>query len=121
MDIWDDFDEIHTSENVRPYVYDETQLYCIIGLEHGGVTLENIVLGSWSQAAEIFQQVADTLAKGEAKFEFEVEFIPMSPLSDTKSGLSTVICTVETWSLVLTKFLTQIAREMLQQRIATSP
>jgi len=48
------------------------------------VTLENILLGSWSQAVGIFQQVADTLARGEAKFEFEVEFLSVGLLSNTK-------------------------------------
>ena len=72
MELWDIYDQEHDSENDRPARYSSEQLYCVIGLEHGGVTLENIVLVSWSQAVEIFEQVTHALARGETQHQFEV-------------------------------------------------
>ncbi|KAA8907348.1 hypothetical protein FN846DRAFT_889905 [Sphaerosporella brunnea] len=71
VELWDAFDEERGSENMRPSLYSENQLFSIIMLENGGKDLEHTELYSWEEAADVFWQVATALSRGEEQREFE--------------------------------------------------
>lgn len=71
LEQWDLWNSEHESESERPDWYKETQRYCIVSLEHGGLDLEHFEIQSWDQARSIFLEIAATLAKAEEYREFE--------------------------------------------------
>lgn len=79
---WDEFKRDRGSDGTRPDSFNERQLYSIIVLPHAGVDLETYTFGKtagsskqstgWRDAAEIFWQVARSLASAEERLRFEV-------------------------------------------------
>ncbi|KAI9634839.1 uncharacterized protein MKK02DRAFT_37715 [Dioszegia hungarica] len=71
---WDAYADSHGTENVRPSCFDKTQEYVVIFLRDGGADLEAFTFAKktgWVQAAGVFWQVADALARAEEWAEFE--------------------------------------------------
>lgn len=48
-----------------------SQLYVVLVLAHGGTDVEGVKLSTWTQAASVFWQVADSLARAELACQFE--------------------------------------------------
>ncbi|KAK9369679.1 hypothetical protein V1509DRAFT_618787 [Lipomyces kononenkoae] len=69
--LWDEFDTVKGSENLRPDIYDDDQYYCIIILNNAGIDLEHFQVRSWREAAVIFWTVARSIANAEKYVEFE--------------------------------------------------
>src|SRR5438874_7923988 len=61
-----------SAEDLRPDFYSADQLFCVVSLEDGGLSLSHFKLHSWAEAFDIFWQVALTLKCGEEACEFEV-------------------------------------------------
>jgi hypothetical protein len=59
------------SENLRPDVYDDDQLFALLVMPHGGCDLESFEVKSWSAARSIWSQVVLGLAIAEEKRRFE--------------------------------------------------
>ncbi|XP_076055963.1 haspin isoform X2 [Oratosquilla oratoria] len=71
LDMWDQFDTEKGSENDRPDLFPDTQLYIILEFGHGGQDLESFVFNNAGQAVAIFLQIAYSLAVSEQELEFE--------------------------------------------------
>lgn len=74
---WDNYAETHGTENIRPSCFDAQQEYVVIFLRDGGDDLEAFEFAKktgWVQAAGVFWQVTDALARAEEWTEFEVSF-----------------------------------------------
>ena len=71
LELWDKFEDKNGTENDRPDVFSEDQLY--IGLEYGngGKDLEKYVFKNPDQAFSAWNQVAHTLAVAEHGYKFE--------------------------------------------------
>ena len=71
LELWDQFSSKKGTENDRPDVFSEDQLY--IGLEYGngGKDLEKFVFKNPDQALCAWNQVAHTLAVAEQSYQFE--------------------------------------------------
>ncbi|XP_010475780.1 PREDICTED: serine/threonine-protein kinase haspin homolog [Camelina sativa] len=67
---WEEWDDIHGSENDHPD-FPEKQCYVMFVLEHGGKDLESFVLLNFDEARSLLVQVTAGLAVAEAAFEFE--------------------------------------------------
>jgi hypothetical protein len=52
--------------------FKEDQLYAVVCLAHGGSDLETVRLKTWSEAASILWQVAESLSRAEREMQFEV-------------------------------------------------
>jgi len=64
-----------------PDLFDESQRFALIVLADGGVDLESFQFDStigWKQAAGVFWQTADALARAEQWTCFEVSFLLLS-------------------------------------------
>ncbi|XP_076461813.1 uncharacterized protein LOC143294262 [Babylonia areolata] len=68
---WDIFHEKKNSENDRPDVFGDDQLYIMLEFGDGGCDLDACKLTSAAQAISILQQVACALAVGEQELKFE--------------------------------------------------
>ncbi|WVQ84372.1 hypothetical protein IAT38_006524 [Cryptococcus sp. DSM 104549] len=74
LDHWDHYKSTEGSASVRPSAFSASQKYCIVVLTHSGVDLEFFTFDSPRarvQAAGIFWQVAETLARAEEWTKFE--------------------------------------------------
>lgn len=69
---WDDF-KAHDprSENARPDILPDTQLYAVLCMDDAGTELEHTPLSSWAQRAAVFWQTAYAIAAAEQSAEFE--------------------------------------------------
>ncbi|XP_019090973.1 PREDICTED: serine/threonine-protein kinase haspin homolog [Camelina sativa] len=67
---WEEWDDLHGSENDHPD-FPEKQCYVMFVLEHGGKDLESFVLLNFDEARSLLVQVTAGLAVAEAAFEFE--------------------------------------------------
>ncbi|XP_010501394.1 PREDICTED: serine/threonine-protein kinase haspin homolog [Camelina sativa] len=67
---WEEWDNLHGSENDHPD-FPEKQCYVMFVLEHGGKDLESFVLLNFDEARSLLVQVTAGLAVAEAAFEFE--------------------------------------------------
>jgi serine/threonine-protein kinase haspin len=75
LDEWDRFNECQGSESVRPSAFTSRQQYAFLVLADGGDDLETYrfqLSKGWVQAAAVFWQVADALARAEEYAQFEV-------------------------------------------------
>jgi serine/threonine-protein kinase haspin len=70
MRLWDDYDEMKHSKNLRPE-FEPNQQYLIMDLEYGGIDLENFKVLTWKQSLEIFWKVVKYLNQAEEKYKFE--------------------------------------------------
>lgn len=68
---WDAWDTKNESENDRPDVFSDQQLFAILLLEYGGPDLEHTELQSWDQAISIVQQLTLSLSAAEHHLSFE--------------------------------------------------
>lgn len=68
---WDKFSSRNKSENVRPDLFTESQLYCIIVQSDAGMDLKRYELESWTDAESIFWQTVTALAQAEERSQFE--------------------------------------------------
>ncbi|XP_019732281.1 uncharacterized protein haspin isoform X2 [Hippocampus comes] len=73
LDAWDTFDRKKGSENDRPDLFENDQLFLILEFEFGGVDLENSngTLSSVAVAKSILHQVTAALAVAEQQLNFE--------------------------------------------------
>lgn len=72
---WDSYKRKWGSENIRPSCYGKDQRYVVFCLADGGFDLESFTFDSklgWCEAAGVFWQTADALARAEEAAEFEV-------------------------------------------------
>ncbi|XP_074870073.1 LOW QUALITY PROTEIN: serine/threonine-protein kinase haspin [Carettochelys insculpta] len=70
---WDKYHELHGSENDRPDLFGEQQLFMVLEFEFGGNNLENMrkQLNSVETAKSLLHQVTASLAVAEAALRFE--------------------------------------------------
>ncbi|KAI8806918.1 hypothetical protein BJ742DRAFT_679660 [Cladochytrium replicatum] len=73
LDRWDQYASEKGTENDRPDYFDESQLFAVLILEHGGVDLEHSIdkLDSYGEIRSILQQCAVSLAIAEQRLRFE--------------------------------------------------
>ncbi|GMK53746.1 hypothetical protein CspeluHIS016_0103320 [Cutaneotrichosporon spelunceum] len=105
LDEWDTYRDEQGTESVRPDSFSSLQKYALIVLGNGGEDLESYRFENtrgWVQAAAVFWQVADGLARAETWTEFEhrdlhegqilindVEADPPAPIADYLDTRST--------------------------------
>lgn len=68
---WDKYSAAHGTENHRPDVYNNQQMYCIIVQSNAGTDLERYKIESWTDAECIFWQAVSILAQAEERYQFE--------------------------------------------------
>ncbi|KAG0321362.1 hypothetical protein BG000_003254 [Podila horticola] len=61
LNAWDQYRKEYGTESVRPHVFKEDQLFCIIMLPYGGMDLEHYPINNWQQAWTVLAQVAGSL------------------------------------------------------------
>ncbi|KAK4684541.1 serine/threonine-protein kinase haspin, partial [Tremellales sp. Uapishka_1] len=74
LEQWDLWTESHKTESQRPDTFTEKQQYTILVLSHGGSDLESFKFDSaigWLQAAGVFWNIVDSLARAEEWSCFE--------------------------------------------------
>ncbi|KAI3656344.1 hypothetical protein MP638_006503 [Amoeboaphelidium occidentale] len=71
LKLWDRWAKSHDSENHRPDIFSEDQMYGILLLEYGGITLENSYLENWDQAVSVVRQITLSLAVAEQELKYE--------------------------------------------------
>ncbi|KAI8849617.1 hypothetical protein BC829DRAFT_391225 [Chytridium lagenaria] len=71
LEAWDDYADDKESENDRPDILHDSQLYAILVLSHGGSSLEQYSLRGWAMARSILLQVFLSLAHAEHELNFE--------------------------------------------------
>ncbi|KAF9076999.1 hypothetical protein BDP27DRAFT_1209735 [Rhodocollybia butyracea] len=75
LELWDQYEQEHGSESVRPDAFSVSQAYAIIVLPNGGPDLEAYTFSNaskrWRQACSVFWQVAKALARAEQLVSFE--------------------------------------------------
>ncbi|XP_060530058.1 serine/threonine-protein kinase haspin homolog isoform X2 [Cylas formicarius] len=69
--LWDEFDVEKGSENDRPEMFDESQLYIVLDLANAGADLEAFQFNNAAQALSMVRQVACALAVAEQRLKFE--------------------------------------------------
>ncbi|KAK3094535.1 hypothetical protein FSP39_002991, partial [Pinctada imbricata] len=68
---WDKFDDKMTSENDRPDVFKDNQLFILFEFADGGKSLESCQLSNVLEARSVLTQTAFSLAAAEEALEFE--------------------------------------------------
>ncbi|KAE8232352.1 hypothetical protein CF326_g2623 [Tilletia indica] len=73
LDAWDEYHDNKEggSENWRPDVLEDNQIFAVIVLGDGGRNLEHSELQTWQQAASIFWQLVHAIATAEMAIQFE--------------------------------------------------
>ena len=71
LELWDQFANVKGTENDRPDVFPEEQLYIALEYGNGGKDLEKFVFKNPDQAFAAWNQVAHTLAVAEHSYQFE--------------------------------------------------
>ncbi|XP_035198854.1 serine/threonine-protein kinase haspin [Oxyura jamaicensis] len=73
LEAWDKYDKVTGSENDRPDLFGEEQLFMVLEFEFGGSDLENMKgsLSSVASAKSILHQVTASLAVAEQELHFE--------------------------------------------------
>ncbi|KAK9509663.1 hypothetical protein O3M35_006927 [Rhynocoris fuscipes] len=71
LELWNDYDERKGSDNDRPDIFNDDQLYLVLELGNAGTDLENYSFSTAKQALSIFKQTVFAIAVAEACFEFE--------------------------------------------------
>lgn len=57
IDLWELFDDIHTSENDNPLIFKSDQIYIVLELSNSGKDMEAYVFNNSKQAYSVFRQV----------------------------------------------------------------
>ncbi|KAJ8025700.1 Serine/threonine-protein kinase haspin [Holothuria leucospilota] len=68
---WDVYNERKGSENERPDMFDEDQLFILFEFADGGKDLEELEFSRIEEAVSILQQVTGSLASAERQYSFE--------------------------------------------------
>lgn len=71
LNLWDVFHEEKGSENDRPHIFPDYQLYIVLEFGHGGQDLESFVFSNAKAALAVFLQIVYSLAVAERELEFE--------------------------------------------------
>uniref|UniRef100_T1ICX8 non-specific serine/threonine protein kinase n=1 Tax=Rhodnius prolixus TaxID=13249 RepID=T1ICX8_RHOPR len=71
LKLWDEYDENKGSDNDRPDVFNDEQLFLVLELGNAGTDLESYSFSTAKQALSIFKQTVFAVAVAEACFEFE--------------------------------------------------
>ncbi|KAG0710644.1 putative serine/threonine-protein kinase haspin [Chionoecetes opilio] len=71
LHLWDLYKEEKGSENDRPDMFPDTQLYIVLEFGHGGRDLESFVFNNARDLMAVFVQIAYSLAVAEEALEFE--------------------------------------------------
>ncbi|KAG8896705.1 hypothetical protein FRC00_005427 [Tulasnella sp. 408] len=74
LDLWDEYDQIKGSENIRPSVLPPSTHYAIIILPNRGTDLESYVFptrGGWKACVSVWWQIARALGVAEDACQFE--------------------------------------------------
>lgn len=71
VDEWHLYNNRRESENQDPRIYGEEQLYLVLQLANGGMSLEAFNFTSAVESISIFQQISFALAAAEKEFRFE--------------------------------------------------
>ncbi|XP_045119820.1 uncharacterized protein LOC123509532 [Portunus trituberculatus] len=71
LHLWDLYNEEKNSENDRPDIFPDTQLYVVLEFGHGGRDLEGYVFNNARDLMAVFLQIAYSLAVAEEALEFE--------------------------------------------------
>jgi serine/threonine protein kinase len=70
--LWDQYDEIHQSENVDPREYTATQFYLILSMEYAGSDLEStLLISNLKRVYSLVLQVVLSLCQAELLIAFE--------------------------------------------------
>lgn len=71
IELWQDYDDNHRSENDCPDIFIKEQLYVVLELTNGGKDLESYSFNNALETYSIFAQVACSLAVAEVALQFE--------------------------------------------------
>lgn len=71
LHLWDLYNEEKNSENDRPDIFPDAQLYVVLEFAHGGRDLEGYVFNNARDLMAVFLQIAYSLAVAEEALEFE--------------------------------------------------
>lgn len=71
LNMWDVYNEEKGSENDRPDLFPDSQLYIVLEFGHGGGDLESYVFNNAGESLAVFLQIAYSLAVAEQELEFE--------------------------------------------------
>lgn len=71
LNMWDLYHEEKGSENDRPDLFPDSQLYIVLEFGHGGGDLESYVFNNAGESLAVFFQIAYSLAVAEQELEFE--------------------------------------------------
>ncbi|KAK4328817.1 hypothetical protein Pmani_000791 [Petrolisthes manimaculis] len=71
LQLWDQYHEEKGSENDRPDVFPDEQLYIVLEFGHCGSDLESYIFNNARDAKAVFLQIAYSLAVAEQQCEFE--------------------------------------------------
>ncbi|KAK7084830.1 Serine/threonine-protein kinase haspin [Halocaridina rubra] len=71
LHLWDLYHEEKGSENDRPDIFPDSQMYIVLEFSHGGRDLEGFVFNNAGQSLAVFLQIAYSLAVAEQALEFE--------------------------------------------------
>ncbi|KAH6590072.1 hypothetical protein BASA61_005365 [Batrachochytrium salamandrivorans] len=97
--LWDEYDERKGSENIPPCDYNDTQLYVIMVLRHGGNDLEHSsLITTAARAKSLLLQVSLALAQAEQQMSFEHRDLHWGNVLIDKSPLHTMDYSLPTQS-----------------------
>lgn len=71
LEEWDKFRMLRGTDNMRPDIYNDRQLYCVIVQRDAGTDLERVRVDSWVDAESVFWQTVAALAQAEEWYQFE--------------------------------------------------
>ncbi|PIK37306.1 putative serine/threonine-protein kinase haspin [Apostichopus japonicus] len=92
---WDAYHEKKGSENDRPDLFDENQLFILFEFANGGTDLEDFEFANIREAVSILRQVAGALASAECQYCFEHRDLHWGNVLVRKSKRSKVSFKVE--------------------------
>eukprot|EP00731_Ephydatia_muelleri_P021122 Em0013g849a len=95
LDAWDVFDFTHDSDNDRPDIFKDDQLYLLFAAENAGVPISDYVYHSYEEFHSIIAQVAGTLAVGERALNFEHRDLHRGNVLVKKTKQSTFTITLD--------------------------
>lgn len=104
LDAWDTFDFSHDSDNDRPDVFKDDQLYLLFAAENAGVPISDYVYHSYEEFHSIIAQVAGTLAVGELALNFEHRDLHRGNVLVKKTKQSTFTITLEGKDYIIDTF-----------------
>ncbi|ESO85044.1 hypothetical protein LOTGIDRAFT_130985, partial [Lottia gigantea] len=92
---WDDYDERKVSENDRPGIFKDDQLFIVFEFADGGCDLSAFQFDNPNQAKSVLIQTAYALAVAEEAFEFEHRDLHIGNVLVKATEDRTVDCTID--------------------------